>query len=59
MKYSLIWLGGLVGLALRVLLAVGVSLLLVLAGQLRVFQSGEPYLTAAGVIMITIFTTSR
>jgi len=45
-------------LAARVLLVVGVTSLLILAGQLRVFHHGGPYLTAAGVIMIMIFTTA-
>lgn len=48
----------LVVLVLRVLLVVGVSMLLVLAGQLRAFHSGGPYLTLAGVIMIAIFLSA-
>lgn len=45
-------------LALRVLLVVAISMLLVLAGQLRVFCQGGPYLTGAGLIMIGIFISS-
>lgn len=45
-------------LAARVLLVVVISMLLVLAGQLRIFHHGGPYLSAAGVIMITIFISA-